>query len=210
MNQNSQLCVNIGYLREKYLSTRGRKPNKGSMQTRESMGDHLLLDWVNLWTPFVMAEKEIKKHFEVGWQIPLVLRLFDLPHRGKLGLRQGRWIVSELDSASSDGISSCRASLVSALSLLTSVHVCVLLYSHSHMHTVTDAHVNAHCVLRLCVHLRLLCREDLQCNSRYSYVFTHAGCTARELSKVRKIMCQKCLVWKKNHKLFTQYNITYL
>lgn len=87
----------------------------------------------------------------------MVPRLFDVPHPGKLRLRQGRWNLSELDSASSDGTSSCRASLVSVLSLHTCVHVCVQPHSHRriHTHTHTSTHTNALCVLRFCT----LCRH---------------------------------------------------
>lgn len=115
-----------------------RAPHKGRVRSREATADLLLLDWLNLWTAFVTAEKRNEKQFEVAWRIPAVLRLFDMLHPGKLRLSQGRWIVSELESASSDGMSSCRASLVSVSSLRSSVCVCAAAES------LTDTQTRAH------------------------------------------------------------------
>lgn len=135
-----------------------RAPHKGRVRSREATADLLLLDWLNLWTAaFVTAEKRNEKQFEVAWRIPAVLRLFDMLHPGKLRLSQGRWIVSELESASSDGMSSCRASLVSVSSLRSSVCVCAAAES------LTDTQTRAHtmgldfsCALKSWVQFTLL------------------------------------------------------
>lgn len=82
-----------------------------------------------------------------------------MPHPGKLRLRQGRWNLSELDSASSDGTSSCRASLVSVLSLHTCAHVRV--QEHSHPHTHMHTHTITHCVLSFGIHLLLTSLQKL-------------------------------------------------
>lgn len=142
------------------------------------MGDLLLLEWMHVWTPLLRQRKKWKKHFEVSWQIPLVLRLFDVPHPGKLRLRQGRWNLSELDSASSDGTSSCRASLVSVLSLHTCVHVSVQPHSHPH----TCAHRLAY-RLRFCMHLLL----SLPHNAHYSSYFPCAGQQNYQITK--RLLC---------------------
>lgn len=102
-----------------------------------------------------------------------------MPHPGKLRLRQGRWNLSELDSASSDGTSSCRASLV--LSLHTCVHV-----RHTVIHVCTHTHTNTCFLLRLCMHLLLhqLCRHIYNANQ---ITFPHTRNTAREYQNKRNI-----------------------
>lgn len=75
-----------------------------------------------------IESKKERQHFEVGWQNPLDPRLLDVLHPGKLRLREGRWNSAEPNSASSHGISSCRASLDLGLSL--HVYSCMC-YSHT-------------------------------------------------------------------------------
>lgn len=148
--------VNIGFLGAKHPSALNGTPHEGDMQTREDIRDLLLLEWMHVWTPLLRQRKKWKNIFEVGWQIPLVLRLFDVLHPGKLRLRQGRWNLSELDSLPHQME---QAAAGHPLSRVLSLHTCVHVRAQAHViricsHTQTDTH--RHCVLRFCMHLLLL------------------------------------------------------
>lgn len=95
---------------------------------------------VNIWTPSFWPRQKWKTGLKLADRFHWSWGCLTCHILEKLRLRQGRRLLSELDCVSSDETRSCRASLLSILSLHTCIHVHVQWYSHPLIHTHTRKH----------------------------------------------------------------------